>query len=62
MQRSSSSGCAGNRAARRADPEAKVFGPDTCGLNPGWLEEVYKALESGGFSRKNKREAMVAAP
>lgn len=32
-----------HRAARKADPEAKVFGPDTCGLNPGWLEEVYKA-------------------
>ena len=25
------------------------------------LEEVYKALESVGFSRKNKREAMAAS-
>ncbi|MGD0089363.1 MAG: hypothetical protein ABSE73_05525, partial [Planctomycetota bacterium] len=31
------------RAAKKADPEAKVFGPDTCGLSPGWLAEVYKA-------------------
>lgn len=32
-----------HRAARKADPDAKVMGPDTCGLNPGWLEAVYKA-------------------
>ncbi|HEY3321134.1 MAG TPA: hypothetical protein VGP72_11760 [Planctomycetota bacterium] len=31
------------RAAKKADPEAKIMGPDTCGLNPGWLEAVYKA-------------------
>ncbi len=29
--------------AHKADPAARVFGPDTCGLNPGWLEAVYKA-------------------
>ncbi len=32
-----------HRAARRADPDAKVMGPDTCGVNPAWLEAVYKA-------------------
>ncbi|MCY3020449.1 MAG: hypothetical protein NTW87_15625 [Planctomycetota bacterium] len=37
-----------NRAAKKADPDAKVFGPDTCGLNPGWLEEVYKASAATG--------------
>jgi len=31
------------RAAKKADPEAQVLGPDTCGLNPDWLEKVYAA-------------------
>jgi hypothetical protein len=31
------------KAAHRADPDAKVMGPDTCGVNPEWLEAVYKA-------------------
>ena len=31
------------RAAKKADPEAKVMGPDTCGLQPDWLEKVYAA-------------------
>ena len=32
-----------HRAAKKANPKSKVMGPDTCGLNPGWLEAVYKA-------------------
>ena len=35
------------RAARKADPSVKVMGPDTCGLNPGWLKGVYDAGGKG---------------
>lgn len=31
------------RGMKRADPNIKIMGPDTCGINPGWLAEVYKA-------------------
>ena len=31
------------RAAHKADPDARVIGPDCCGVNPAWLDAVYKA-------------------
>jgi hypothetical protein len=32
-----------HRASKRADAKSMVMGPDTCGLNPGWLKAVYDA-------------------
>jgi len=31
------------KGAHRADPTARIMGPDCCGINPGWLDAVYKA-------------------